>query len=157
MKKICFICIIALIGFSACDDDDNEVWTRSEYLVANGPWYLDQAIVSANVQGQQFHGNIAQYLPVCIEDNSVSFQPDGSILINESLVKCNEQDPQEIRTDINWTLSDYDTKLMAMIPGLTENIQFQVLELDGRRLRVRWSDTYMNEPATFEALFTHYQ
>ena len=158
MKRIYFLCLVALIGFSGCDDDDDyEIWTRSDYLMANGCWYIEQAIVTANINGEQFSGNVSQYLPACIEDNSISFHPDGTIVINDRLIKCNESDPQEINAGVNWALTDYDTKLSAMIPGLTENIQFEVLELDGKYLRIRWSDMYEHKVALFVALFSHSQ
>ena len=129
--------------------------TRSEYLTSNRCWYLEDATVSANIEGQQFNGKVSPFLPACIEDNSIAFHTDGSITINDRHVKCNETDPEQYILPGSWTLVDDATRLRAVIPGFPENIDFEILQLDGRYLRLKWYDTYMNTPSTFEARFSH--
>src|SRR5690606_564858 len=117
--------------------------------------YLEDATVSANIEGYQFNGKVSQYLPVCIEDNSIAFHTDGSITINDRQIKCNERDPDQFVVPASWALVDNATHLRAVIPGLPENVEFEILELHGKYLRLKWYDTYLNTPSTFEARFSH--
>ena len=156
MNKILFLCLVALVSFSSCDDDEDfALWTKSDYLVAKGPWFLREGSVSYTANGVQNTEKISQYLPVCVADNYISFFPDGAVRIDENKSKCNENDPQSYDTGVKWSLTDYETKLNAAIPGFTNAMQFQVLQLDAYNLRIRWTDTYNNSSASFEALFTH--
>jgi|GEM_PF-2336169 len=156
MNKVLLICLAALVSFSSCEDDsDYELWTKSDYLVANGPWFLREGSVSYTANGVQNTEKISQYLPVCVADNYISFFPDGAVRIDENESKCNENDPQTYDTGVKWSLSDYETKLNAAIPGLSENVQFEILQLDAHNLRIRWVNRYQNSNASFMALFTH--
>ena len=155
MKNVYFFCLIVALGFTACDDDDYEILTRSEYLAENGCWYLEDAHVTANVDGREFSGKVSQYLPDCIEDNSFTFHPGGALTINDRHIKCDKDDPQQFDVPVKWELIDRETRLRASIPGLAENIIFEVVQLDGKYLRLKWYDTYLNTPSTFEVRFSH--
>jgi hypothetical protein len=89
-----------------------------------------------------------------MEDNSISFKPDGTVAINEGMVKC-EEGGDVVGTVGSWQLLDMDTKLRATIPNLPVNIDFNVVQLDEKYLRIQWTDIYLNTPYRFEAVFSH--
>jgi hypothetical protein len=155
MKSICFLAILSLLVFTSCEKDV-EYKTRTEYLTKSkcNKWYLEYATVSTVVDGQQISERLTQYIPYCMEDNSISFKPEGSVVVNEGMIKCDEGANEPLAAG-SWQLLNMERQLRATIPNLPINIDFDVVQLDEKYLKLQWKDIYLNTPSTFEAIFSH--
>jgi hypothetical protein len=155
MKSICFLAILSLLVITSCDKE-TEYKTRTEFLTKAkcNKWYLEYATVSTVVNGQEVSQRLTQYIPDCMEDNSISFKPDGTVAVNEGMIKCDEG-AEESKVMGGWQLLNNDAQLRATIPNLPVNVEFDIMQLDEKYLKIQWRDIYLNTPSRFEAIFSH--
>lgn len=152
MKKLLLLSCILLAAFSSCDDDNYTAKSRTQYLTT-GKWYLEHAMVSTTVEGQTYTENLVDFVPCCTKDNAITFRENGDIYMDENVRVC-EDNPMNGVVG-KWQLVENSHVFRGTLPGIPVNIDLQVLDLDGKYLKLQWNGEREGIPATFNILYSH--
>ena len=151
MKKLLLLSCLSLGIFSSCDDDYT-VKTRTDYLTTD-KWFIEYATVSTNIEGQNSTQDLLDFVPRCTKDNSLTFLPDGTIVMDERLCVC-ENSPASTVIG-NWQLVDDSRTFRGTLPGVPVNVDLHILDLDGKYLKMEWNGERDGIPARFFVMYSH--
>lgn len=152
MKRIYVLCLIVPILFAACSKDRDPV-TRTTFLTYKS-WYIQEAKITASVNGQIYTQDLLEFMESCMEDNTTLFKNDGSVWIDEGPTKCNPNDSQQTQAG-NWQLVENETKLRGSLPGFPVDVDMDILVLNEKQLKLRLQDTILGIPGIVEINYTH--
>ena len=116
MKRIYLIITISVLAFSmvltSCSKDDNDspqvvAKTKIE-LITSAPWTLTKAVYSPDYNGVT---DVYQFMEDCDKDNTMKFNTDKTVVLDEGAVKCDADDPQT--ENGTWAFSSDETKIVA--------------------------------------------
>lgn len=145
MKKV-FLLMLGVASLSACKKDSEPTPTassRTDLLLAKN-WRLSAqttTFTSAATNGIPAMTNVADvyatyYGDACKRDNSLKFNSNKTIVMDEGATKCSASDPQTQAG--TWNFNSDETKLTLVDPAQGGTLQpFDVVELSATTLRLR--------------------
>lgn len=139
----------AILVFSSCKTDRDA--RKIDYLTY-GNWYEKASMVEADINGQHYNIDLLALKPECERDNYKVFTRTGDVLRNEGLTKCDASLPQEV-VESSWMFMNNEQMIHMSVDGIPRD--FEILELSGPTLKVRWTDSVFNIPTTHTVTYGH--
>lgn len=126
-----YIFIMAIL-FTSCSKDKASASNNPQFISASS-WYYSNAQIDQNNDGV---GDVAVppsiVLP-CYTDNFLTFNVNGTGVLDEGATKCNASDPQTVSFSWNFTNSEKNINFStAIFPGATG--EFKIIKLDNTSL-----------------------
>jgi hypothetical protein len=131
------VLILVILAFTACQKDSS-----TETLLTEGSWITESKM--ATIQGTII--NLNDSIHPCVQDDLTRFLIDGSVEIDDNILKCYPGDPQTFSLG-PWILSEKDTKLFY--GGTTYDIE----ELSASGLKLSGPYSNLGIAGTIEITF----
>ena len=154
-----FILLSAVI-FTGCekdndDDNNNQPKTKTE-LISASVWKFDNAKIDADNNGIGDLDLPAGIITDCQKDNTLSFNANGSGVMDEGATKCDAADPQT--TNFTWNFNGTETQVnftAAIFTGFGGD--FKLISLTETELKLSKAVTVPGAPTpvTVIASFKH--
>jgi hypothetical protein len=128
---------VVLFAFAACKKDKEEE-TR-EKLLTSGRWQVSAMTIDPGIP---FGGvTITDYYnstlyPACVKDDFVTFNANGTLVVDEGATKCDLSAPQTVSG--TWTFNSDKTIITTTIEG--ESSSVTILELTKSSMKGRYSE-----------------
>ena len=158
-KLIAVFILLSAVIFTGCekdnDDDDNTQKTKTE-LISASVWKFDNAQIDADDNGTGDINLPAGYLQACQTDNTLTFNANGSGLIDEGPTTCNTGDPQS--APFTWTFTSNETVINFTAPIFAGvGGEFKLISLTETELKLSKTLPILGSPApvTVIASFKH--
>ena len=120
-----------LIGISlqlACSKDDPPAGPSKTELITKAAWKYDTGGVDANKDGFVDTNLPPGYVLSCNTDNTLTFNNDGTGVVDEGATKCDAAEPQT--RDFTWTFTNNETHInfpTLVFNGLTGDVTIKTL------------------------------
>ena len=137
---------LVLFFLASCEKDAIEP-TKTDILT-NAAWKITSMTI-ADTDGAEFE--ITGDLEACELDNLHYFKTNGSFVINENALKCENEDPQEYAVG-SWTLSQNDTRLVIAVEDETKVCD--ILQLDANKIKFKYVETDEELTSTYSITMT---
>jgi hypothetical protein len=109
MKKLLLLCCTIPVLWVSCKKDEERVSMRTE-IITKGKWQLAALSASTKAGGETTITDVYLTMPECAKDDLMSFNLDGSVLLEMGELKC-DPDAGDTYTGITWDFKDADTQL----------------------------------------------
>jgi hypothetical protein len=127
--KPALMLLLTAASFTACqkDDDDEDSKTNMEKITLSA-WKYDKASVDTDKNGTADSDLPPGFVEACDTDNTLTFDDDGTGIIDEGATKCNTSDPQS--TSFTWSFTAGETKInfpTAVFYGIDGDVTIKTL------------------------------
>lgn len=149
-KPIFFLFGIALLLSVSCKKDDAANKSKADLLI-NGKWKIVSS--KATLSGSSsVEFDLLLFLSTCEKDGYFIFEPDGVLVSDEGITKCDAADPQQ--TIGTWELTQNETHLKVI--GTDLDFEGEIVELTASKLVIKYATEINGLPADTETEFTNF-
>lgn len=125
--KPALLLLLTAAFFSSCSKNDDDGMSNTEKLTLS-VWRYDKASVDTDKNGTPDTDVPPGYLDACDLDNTLSFEDDGTGVVDEGATKCNSSDPQT--NPFTWNFSADEKTInfpAAVFTGISGDVTVKTL------------------------------
>jgi len=141
MKKPIFFMLGLALLLGACKNDNDDSNSKADLLI-NGKWKIVSS--KATLSGSSsVEFDLLVFLSTCEKDGYFIFEPDGVLVSDEGITKCDVADPQQ--TIGTWVLTQNETHLK--VTGTDLDFEGEIAVLTASKLVIKYATEINGLPA----------
>ncbi len=150
MKKPIFFLLGLALLLGACKNDNDDSNGKADSLI-NGKWKIVSS--KATLSGSStVEFDLLLFLSTCEKDGYFIFEPDGVLVSDEGITKCDAADPQQ--TIGTWELTQNETHIK--VTGTDLDFEGEIVELTASKLVIKYATDINGAPANTETEFENF-